>query len=320
MYGAGFPRILWQDNNVFARERFEHAVRAPPIKGIYMLLDYDNLIARRSDDRSFGYTDTQMLLYNLSIGMGRDPFDEKELPFVFEQPVLRVVPTAASVLGGGGGHILDGVAIDWPKVLHGEQRLIIHRPLPPAARLVGSTRIAEVVDKGADKGMIIVIAMQARLESGEPLYTTENVMFARGNGGFGGPSKSARTPHPIPDRAPDIVHVTETRRDQALFYRLNGDRNPLHAESGFAKRAGFPAPILHGLCSYGIACRAVLTSVCEHDPARMRSFDVRFTSPVFPGETIHTDIWVEDNVVSFRCRVEARGIVSLNNGRCETNA
>jgi acyl dehydratase len=113
-----------------------------------------------------------------------------------------------------------------------------------------------------------------------------------------------------------LVHVTETRADQALLYRLNGDRNPLHAEPEFAKRAGFPAPILHGLCSYGIACRAVLASVCGYDPARIKSFDVRCTSPVFPGETLHTDIWVDGQIVSFRSRVEARGITSLSNGRC----
>lgn len=285
-----------------------------------MPLDYDDLIARRADDLRFSYTDTQMLLYNLSIGMGRDPLDEAELPFVFERPLLRVVPTAASVLSGGGAGILKGADIDWPKVLHGEQRLTIHRPLPPAATLLASTRISEVVDKGAGKGAIITFTATVRLEDGEPLYTTDNVIFARGNGGFGGPSSSAHRPHPIPARDPDMVHVTETRRDQALFYRLNGDRNPLHAEPGFARRVGFPEPILHGLCSYGIACRAVLASVCGHDPARMTCFDVRFTSPVFPGETIHTDIWVDGDVVSFRSRVESRGIVALNNGRCTTIA
>jgi len=153
-------------------------------------------------------------------------------------------------------------------------------------------------------------------DTGEKLCTLGGTIFARGDGGFGGPSKSAAVLHVIPERKPDIVHVFETRRDQALLYRLNGDRNPLHAQPEFAKRGGFPAPILHGLCSYGVACRAVLASVCDYDPARMKSFDVRFTSPVFPGETIATDIWVDGEVVSFRSRVEARGITSLNNGRC----
>ncbi len=282
-----------------------------------MPFTYDEVISRRADDVPFSYTDTQMLLYNLSVGMGRDPYDENELPYVFEQPALKVVPTAAAVLGGGGANLLQGIDIDWNKVLHGEQRLKLHRAIPPAAELLGNSRIAEVVDKGPEKGAILTLQMDVRLADGEPLYTMENVIFMRGNGGCGGPAKSAATPHVVPEREPDLVHVSETRPDQALLYRLNGDRNPLHAEPAFAARAGFPKPILHGLCSYGIACRAVLASVCDYDPARLRSFDVRFTSPVFPGETIHTDIWVDGNIVSFRCRVAQRDIVLINNGRCE---
>jgi acyl dehydratase len=148
------------------------------------------------------------------------------------------------------------------------------------------------------------------------LYTTENVVFARADGGFGGPSKSRFVPHVLPERAPDIIHVAETRKDQALLYRLNGDRNPLHADPRFAQRVGFPAPILHGMCTYGIACRAVLASVCSYNTSRIGAFDVRFTSPVFPGEKVHTDIWVDGGVVSFRSRIEARGVTAVNNGRC----
>lgn len=282
-----------------------------------MTLDYHDLMSRRIDGRAFSYTDTQILLYNLSVGMGRDPLHEAELPFAFERPALRAVPTAATVLGmGGGGALLAGVPVDWNKVLHGEQRLTMHRPLPPAAALVSDSFVAEVTDKGTEKGATITIRSEVRLASGEPLYTTENVTFARANGGFGGPQKSAAVPHMLPARAPDIVHVTETRPDQALLYRLNGDRNPLHAQTSFAARAGFARPILHGMCSYGIACRAVLAAVVDYDPARIKQFDVRFTSPVFPGETIHTDIWVDGETISFRSHVPAREIMSLNNGRC----
>ena len=281
-----------------------------------MTLNYEDLMSRRADDRAFRYDDSRTLLYNLSVGMGRDPKLEKELAYVFEHPELKVVPSCATVLGGGGGSLLGDAGIDWPRVLHGEQRLTCHRPIPPAAELIGCSRISEVTDKGADKGATITTTIDVRLASGEPLYSMDNVIFARGNGGFGGPSKSAAELHAVPERKPDLVHVTETRPDQALLYRLNGDRNPLHAEPAFAARAGFPGPILHGLCSYGVACRAVLASVLAYDPARMKTFDVRFTSPVFPGETIHTDIWVDGEVVSFRSRVEARGVTSLNNGRC----
>lgn len=282
-----------------------------------MTIDYEDLIARRSEGRRFSYTDTQVMLYNLSIGMGRDPLDAKELPYVFERPALQVVPSIASALTTGGASILAGVPIDWAKVLHGEQRLTVHQPFPPSADLIADVSVSEVTDKGADKGATITLKIEARLAVDDsPVYTAENVTFARGNGGFGGPTKSKSTPHPLPDRAPDIVFVSETRPDQALLYRLNGDRNPLHADPDFARQAGFPSPILHGLCSYGIACRAVLASVCDYDATRIAAFDVRFSAPIFPGETIHTDIWVDGPTVSFRNRIEARGIVSLNNGRC----
>jgi acyl dehydratase len=283
-----------------------------------MPFKYDDLISRKTEGRAFSYTDTQVMLYALGVGMGRDPLDARELPFVFELPKLRAVPTVVTVLGAaaGGPGVLDGVPIDWPQVLHGEQRISLHRPLPPSADVISDTRIADVIDKGADKGALIFIQTDVRLASGEPLYTSEAVMFCRGDGGCGGPAKSGPPVHRLPERAPDLTQVTETRPDQALLYRLNGDRNPLHADPRFAAQGGFPTPILHGLCSYGVACRAVLASVCDYDDARIKTFDVRFTSPVFPGETIATDIWIDGEVVSFRSRVEARGITSLNNGRC----
>ena len=286
-----------------------------------MPFKYEDLISRKTEDRAFSYTDTQVMLYALGVGMGRDPSDKRELPYVFELPKLRAVPTVVTVLGAGAGGgdgpgLFDGINIDWHRMLHGEQRISLHRPLPPAANVIGTSHIADVIDKGADKGALILLRSDVRLASGEPLYSSETTMFCRGDGGCGGPAKSAPLVHPLPERAPDLTHITETRRDQALLYRLSGDRNPLHADPEFAAKGGFPAPILHGLCSYGIACRAVLASACDYDDARIKSFDVRFTSPVFPGETIATDIWIDGEVVSFRSRVEARGITSLNNGRC----
>lgn len=280
-----------------------------------MPFSHDEVISRRLDGE-LSYSDTQVLLYNVSIGMGRNPLDPQELPFVFERPRLLAIPTFATVLGGGDARVLAGVAIDWSQVLHGEQRLKLHRPMPASAQLLASMWVSEIVDKGADKGALVTVTQEARLSGGELLYTTDNVMFARADGGCGGPARSRLAPHVLPNRAPDIIHVTETRPDQALLYRLNGDRNPLHAEPQFAGKAGFPAPILHGLCSYGIACRAVLASVCGYVPSRIKEFDVRFTSPVFPGETLHTDIWIDGERVSFRSRVAARGITALDRGRC----
>jgi acyl dehydratase len=280
-----------------------------------MPIDYKAALALKETGRRASYADTQTMLYALSIGMGRDPYDERELPFVFEGGELRVVPTMAAVLGRNT--IVRDLNLDLALMLHGEQRMTLHRPLPSQAAIVSDARVVEVLDKGPGKGALAYIETILRLEGEQdPLVTIGQTLFARGDGGFGGPSGPAPEIHQVPDRAPDHRHVTQTRADQALLYRLNGDRNWLHADPALARRAGFKAPILHGLCSYAIACRAVLASVCDYDPAMIASFDVRFTSPVYPGETIATEIWVDGDVVSFRCLIEERGVTSINNGKC----
>jgi len=221
----------------------------------------------------------------------------------------------ASVLARG--NIVGPLNLDMTLVLHGEQRLTVHTPLPPSGVLICDSRVVDVLDKGAGKGALVYTETVVRLDGeAAPLLTVGGTIFARGDGGFGGPAGPTPEVHQVPERAPDFRHITQTRADQALLYRLNGDRNPLHADPAVATSAGFPVPILHGLCSYAIACRAVLASVCDYDPAKIASFDVRFTSPVYPGETIATEIWVDGEVISFRCRVEERGVTSINNGKC----
>jgi acyl dehydratase len=284
-----------------------------------MAIVYEDMIGRRLKDWELSYTDNQVLLYNLSIGMGREGLDD-ELAYVFEQPALQCTPSFAALLAQGGSRVMGGAGLNIARILHGEERLVLHRPLPASGRILSTSWISELTDKG-EKGAIITVSTEGRLaEEADPLYRVDHVIFARGDGGFGGPSRSTFMPHIVPDRQPDLVYVIQTRIDDALVYRLNGDRNPLHAHPDAARKGGFDRPILHGMCSYGMACRAVLASVCGYDVARMKSFDARFTSPVFPGETIHTDIWVDGPVVSFRSRVAARGITSLNNGRCEIAA
>ena len=152
--------------------------------------------------------------------------------------------------------------------------------------------------------------------SGEKLYTMVGSTFARGDGGFGGPKDGAPEPHVLPTRAPDVVHEADTRPDQAFLYAMSGDRNPLHRDPNVAKMAGFPRPILHGLCTYGTACRSVISTVCKYDPTKITGFDVRFSAPVFPGETIVTEMWVDGNIVSYRSKSKERDIVVLNNGKC----
>lgn len=283
-----------------------------------MAVTYESLMALKSLGDEFTYSDRETMLYALGVGMGRDPLNLDELPYVYENG-LKTVPTMASVIAWGQRTI--GMAgINYLLVVHGEQRLTMHRPLPAAATIISDERVTAAVDKGPGKGALIYTEKVIRLkDTNELLCTTGGTIFARGDGGFGGPSAGGPEPHAIPDRKPDVTCESDTRPDQALLYRLSGDRNPLHSDPTVAKMAGFPRPILHGLCSYGTACRAVLSTICKYDHTMIGGFDVRFSSPVFPGETIVTEMWKDGNVVSFRSKVKERDVVVLNNGKCILN-
>ena len=269
---------------------------------------------KRARER-FSYTDRETLLYAVSVGMGRDPLDANELPYVYEKTALRTVPSMATVLTRIP--LLKDCGYDYTRVVHGEQRLTLHRPLPAQGDIIASARVVATYDKGAGKGALIYTETDVRLADGDQaLYTLLSCTFARGDGGFGGPAGSGPAPHPIPARAPDLTESFETRADQALLYRLNGDRNPLHADPELAQRVGFPVPILHGLCTYGIACRAILKMAAGYDHRRIRALDVRFSKPVYPGETIETQMWLDGGTVSFRCLVSQRSAVVIDHGRC----
>jgi acyl dehydratase len=283
-----------------------------------MALDYEKLMAlKRTGDR-FSYGDRETMLYALGVGMGRDPLDAKELDYVFERPgvPLKTVPSMATVLTRVP--LLKDCGFDYTKVVHGEQRLQLHRPLPPEGELIADARVTEAYDKGVGKGAVIYTETAVRAAAdGKPMFTLHSTTFARGDGGFGGPAGTGPAPHPLPERSPDLSLTLATRQDQALLYRLNGDRNPLHADPELARRVGFKAPILHGLCTYGTACRAVLQTVAGYDHTKIAGFDVRFSAPVYPGESIATDLWVDGRTVSFRCRIpERESVVVIANGRC----
>ena len=281
-----------------------------------MAVNYDQLVRLRSENVPYRYEERDTLLYALSIGMARDPLNVAELPFVYETERLRVVPTQAIVVARQ--RLIWDVGLNITRLLNGEQTLTFHRPLPTAADLLADAWVESVHDKGAAKGLVIQLRGIVReATNDEPLFGWGQTIFARGDGGIGGSAAKAPLPHPIPSRPADLLAVAETRPDQALLYRLTGDRNLVHIDPDFARAAGFDRPILHGACTYGIACRAVLARVCGYDPARMRSFDARFTSPVFPGEQLETEIWVDETLVSFRCRVPDRNVVVLDHGRCE---
>jgi len=254
-------------------------------------------------------------LYNFSIGLGQDPMDKAQLDFLYE-PRLKAMPSMAVVLGYPGFWIRDpGTGVDWVKVVHGEQSLILHQPLPAEGEVTGVSRVTGVVDRGPGKGAMVYSSREVRDAAGTLLATLEMTTFARGDGGFGGPSGPVKAPHPEPDGAPDFTLDLPTRPEAAIVYRLNGDHNPLHIDPDIAKAAGFERPILHGLCTFGVVCHALMRVLCDYDPARFGRMDLRFSSPVYPGETIRTEIWKQEGGAAFRARVVERDKVVVSNGR-----
>ncbi|MBU6266793.1 MAG: MaoC family dehydratase N-terminal domain-containing protein [Sphingomonadales bacterium] len=282
-----------------------------------MPANLDSMLGRSAEVAPFDYEERDALLYALSIGMGQDPLDPAELAFVLEKPALRVVPTLASVLGAHAheaGLLWQGGLLDPASIVHGEERLELHRPLPAAGTLAGRKHVCDVVDKGAGRGAIITVRKELHLGDGIPAITCDQRIFVRGGGGFGGGPGSFTDLKPVPNRPADAMIHAQTRPEQALLYRLNGDRHLLHADPDFARRAGFERPILHGLCTYGIACRAVLAEACGHDPSRLRRFAARMSAPVYPGDTLATEVWRDGDQIAFRTTVPARGVTVLDCG------
>jgi acyl dehydratase len=278
---------------------------------------YHELMALKNFGQAYAYTDREVMLYAVGIGMGADPMDEKELSFVNEatythRPLL-VVPTFASVAAWGAGP--GEMNLNRLLVVDGERDITFHKPLPVAAKITADSSVVDVFDKGKDKGVVIRHKTVLRNEAGEELATLLASRFARGDGGFGGPSEGQPEPHQMPGRAPDRTVDIVTRPDQALVYRLCGDRNPLHSDPEFAQRAGFPKPILHGMCTYGITCRGVLQTYADYDPAAFRQHAVRFSSPVYPGETVTMAMWKDGEVISFEARVKSRDVTVIKSGR-----
>jgi acyl dehydratase len=281
-------------------------------------IDYEQLINFRIPAVEQSYTKRDTMLYALGVGLGSDPLDEDQLRFVYEEK-LQALPTMAIILGyPGPWHREGNTGITGSHVVHGEQGFRIEKPLPVEGTIVGTTEIERVLDKGKDKGALIVTRTTVRDKSSdETLCTLTSTTFARADGGFGGPAGPQKEPHPIPDRLADSTCDLPTLPQAALIYRLSGDYNPLHADPAYAKKGGFKAPILHGRATFSIAGHALLRTCCGYDPARLRSMEGRFSSPVYPGEVIRTQMWIEGNVVAFRSTVPARNVTVLNNGRAE---
>lgn len=284
-----------------------------------LAIDRDALLNWHFPDIVQTYAERDTMLYGLGLGLGSDPLDPAQLRFVYEDG-LRALPSMAVTLGYPGFWLRDPkTGADWTKLLHGEQGLRMMKPLPASGTVIGRTRVTDVIDKGAGRGALVLTERDLLDEaSGELVCRLTSTSFLRGDGGFGGPSHPSAPPHPIPDRAPDVEVEFRTLPQAALIYRLSGDYNPLHADPAVARRAGFDRPILHGLCTFGVAAYAVLVGAAGGDPDRLTSLDVRFTAPVYPGETVVTEIWAaDDGIASFRCRVRERDLLVLNNGRAE---
>lgn len=279
-----------------------------------MPIDLDKAVGAELAGTIFSWTDDDIILYNLAVGAGVPPDDPGQLKYTYEGDLVAVpaygtIPPFAIMMGVGG---VDGLDINLAQILHGDQSLTIHGPIPTSGSLTQVGRIVDVFDKG--RGALLVLDVLSTLMStGELLFTNRSGIYVRGEGDFGGDKGPAAT-SAAPNRDPDHVIETPTLPQQALVYRMaSGDKNPLHADPDFAAFAGFERPILHGLCTYGIVCRAVVDSVLAGKPETVRSYSARFTGHVFPGETLVTSIWHEDDRYLLETTVAERDTKVLAN-------
>ena len=276
------------------------------------MIDYDHLMSYKVPEVRQSYGPRDVALYALSIGVGHDPMDEGDLKFVGAGP-LTPFPTMPLVMGHPGFWLgRPDTGVDALRLVHGEQWINLHAPLPAEGTVIGTTRVTGLVDKGEGRGALLYSQKElVDAETGTLYATTGQTTFLRGDGGFGGPTGPVTPPHTLPETAPDLVHETRTRPEQALWYRWNGDDNPLHLDPAVAAKAGFERPILHGLCSLGIAAHGLVVRLCEGDPARLKGLQARFTATVTPGETLRTEIWRDG---SFRTIAVEREAVVIGNG------
>lgn len=286
-----------------------------------MPLDYEKLMRMKFEPARQTYTRRDTMLYALGLGVGtQDPVDWNELKYIYEKDLVAL-PTLAVTLAAGSMRLADpSFGINYRMLLHAEQSLVMHKTLPVEGTVVSETHLEEIYDKGAAKGAIMYMTRKLHDEAtGDLLVTMGTVSFLRADGGFGGKSEGQPKPRPVPtDRPPDLTVALPVFLNQALIYRLAGDYNPLHSDPDVARSAGFQRPILHGLCGYGMAGRAVLKVLGRDDPARFKRLDVRFTSPVYPGEPLQVEIWkAGPGDASFRMVATDRKVVVEDFGRFE---
>jgi acyl dehydratase len=289
-----------------------------------MPIQAPELLARPFADITHSYAVRDTALYALGLGMGQDPMDAAQLRYVYEGVdgnSLCAMPTFANVLAYPGFWAREpDTGIDWRRLVHAEQEIVVHAPIPASGRVVGNNRITGLWDKGAGKGALLQQTRSLRhADTGQPLATVVQLSLLRGDGGFGAGGSDGAPPvaHAMPEGPPDHVCDLSTPAHLALIYRLSGDLNPLHADPAVAAAAGFERPILHGMALMGIAAHAVLRTVLGYDSGRFAGMRVRFTAPAWPGDTLRTDMWVRGRTVSLRTTALERGAVVLNNARVD---
>jgi acyl dehydratase len=277
-----------------------------------MTIDPSQALGFETGTSEYSYTKDDVILYHLGVGAGVPATDSNELEYTYEKelkvlPSFGVIPTFGSM---GSLGAVPGLEFNFAMLLHGEQDIIVHQPIPPEATITNSGKVAEIWDKG--KAALLVMQVDTKDDAGKPLFTNRFSLFLRGEGGFGGES-GPKVGNQAPEREPDGVIEQATLDQQALLYRLSGDKNPLHADPEFAKMAGFDRPIIHGLCSYGVVCKAIVDHVLGGDVSQVARYQARFAGVGFPGETYKISYWKEDNRILIAAHSKERETPIITN-------
>jgi len=278
-----------------------------------MTIDIEQILLATTH-RSLEWNVRDAVLYAHGIGLATDPLDPVELAYVrdVDPLIFPTFPVSVALTGGP----LAGAGLDMRHVLHGAHALTLHAPIPPAGFADMHGAMIGIWDKGPGKGAVFIEEKRLSLNEGRtPLATIRTTVFGRAEGGCGAPRDGQPAPHALPARSPDAIADIPTSPNQALLYRLSGDLNPIHHDPVAARQAGFPRPILHGLCSFAICARAIVDHCADRGAGRLRHIEARFSGPVFPEDMIRVGLWRDEDIISFEARIPARDALVITAGK-----